>query len=124
MIRRPPRSTLFPYTTLFRSIASNSPYRPEKPTEVWAQATASAAVGAPDGRRIRMGCLFQYVSDRQHHSRGPNRRIEGQRPDVLRFGVVENLRLSVAGDAIDLAVGRRGRIHPIAPVHEIGRLAC
>src|SRR3712207_7835089 len=24
MIRRPPRSTLFPYTTLFRSIASNS----------------------------------------------------------------------------------------------------
>jgi len=25
MIRRPPRSTLFPYTTLFRSLASNSP---------------------------------------------------------------------------------------------------
>src|SRR3712207_9422655 len=24
MIRRPPRSTLFPYTTLFRSLASNS----------------------------------------------------------------------------------------------------
>src|SRR2546426_5835331 len=29
MIRRPPRSTLFPYTTLFRSIAaSGSPARP------------------------------------------------------------------------------------------------
>src|SRR3712207_7983273 len=26
MIRRPPRSTLFPYTTLFRSIAPGSPY--------------------------------------------------------------------------------------------------
>src|SRR5882724_13382638 len=25
MIRRPPRSTLFPYTTLFRSLASNKP---------------------------------------------------------------------------------------------------
>src|SRR5258708_10592797 len=25
MIRRPPRSTLFPYTTLFRSIAADSP---------------------------------------------------------------------------------------------------
>src|SRR3712207_8858261 len=25
MIRRPPRSTLFPYTTLFRSMSSNSP---------------------------------------------------------------------------------------------------
>src|SRR2546428_7974369 len=29
MIRRPPRSTLFPYTTLFRSIASE-PREPEK----------------------------------------------------------------------------------------------
>src|SRR5258708_10632394 len=26
MIRRPPRSTLFPYTTLFRSIGGGSPY--------------------------------------------------------------------------------------------------
>src|SRR3712207_7215002 len=30
MIRRPPRSTLFPYTTLFRSRASRDPPRPEK----------------------------------------------------------------------------------------------
>src|SRR3712207_7041005 len=27
MIRRPPRSTLFPYTTLFRSLAGGSPER-------------------------------------------------------------------------------------------------
>src|SRR3712207_9019396 len=27
MIRRPPRSTLFPYTTLFRSIAAPGPHR-------------------------------------------------------------------------------------------------
>src|SRR3712207_8627324 len=27
MIRRPPRSTLFPYTTLFRSAATNRPLR-------------------------------------------------------------------------------------------------
>src|SRR2546430_11680504 len=32
MIRRPPRSTLFPYTTLFRSVPKEKPYqvRPEK----------------------------------------------------------------------------------------------
>src|SRR2546430_3315670 len=30
MIRRPPRSTLFPYTTLFRSIA-REPHRPKVP---------------------------------------------------------------------------------------------
>src|SRR2546429_6841343 len=36
MIRRPPRSTLFPYTTLFRSapIVQNSPLLP--PVGVWA----------------------------------------------------------------------------------------
>src|ERR1041385_6748685 len=28
MIRRPPRSTLFPYTTLFRSVAANPAYKP------------------------------------------------------------------------------------------------
>src|SRR3712207_8590404 len=28
MIRRPPRSTLFPYTTLFRSVWLNNPLRP------------------------------------------------------------------------------------------------
>src|SRR2546422_11765611 len=33
MIRRPPRSTLFPYTTLFRSLAGSS--RRRKATERW-----------------------------------------------------------------------------------------
>src|SRR5256884_6425574 len=31
MIRRPPRSTLFPYTTLFRSIHCEAPDSPEAP---------------------------------------------------------------------------------------------
>src|SRR2546429_5210977 len=35
MIRRPPRSTLFPYTTLFRSSRNNSP-------ETWKSACAAA----------------------------------------------------------------------------------
>src|SRR3712207_6988345 len=30
MIRRPPRSTLFPYTTLFRSLTSNDTYDPDR----------------------------------------------------------------------------------------------
>src|SRR3712207_7870085 len=49
MIRRPPRSTLFPYTTLFRSGSV--------PTT-----TVPAASGAAPGR-----------SDRMCHSPGPNR---------------------------------------------------
>src|SRR5947207_7554171 len=38
MIRRPPRSTLFPYTTLFRSSAS------ETEGETWARSTISTLV--------------------------------------------------------------------------------
>src|SRR3712207_6962895 len=44
MIRRPPRSTLFPYTTLFRSCASR---------RVWAAPVASPGTASPasDARR-------------------------------------------------------------------------
>src|SRR5687768_18056662 len=34
MIRRPPRSTLFPYTTLFRSTAGAPPTKTKMPSEV------------------------------------------------------------------------------------------
>src|SRR3989442_11981890 len=34
MIRRPPRSTLFPYTTLFRSIPIAEPRRGPRPTRI------------------------------------------------------------------------------------------
>src|SRR2546422_7092296 len=36
MIRRPPRSTLFPYTTLFRSISDAKLLAPVEQQEVWA----------------------------------------------------------------------------------------
>src|SRR2546429_2456037 len=41
MIRRPPRSTLFPYTTLFRSPCSLSLARPRKPTPSGCPPTSS-----------------------------------------------------------------------------------
>src|SRR5256885_16226602 len=40
MIRRPPRSTLFPYTTLFRSIFGDNQF------DLYLGGTASAAAGA------------------------------------------------------------------------------
>src|SRR5256885_11017707 len=39
MIRRPPRSTLFPYTTLFRSVAAPAPW-----PLAWRAATAERAL--------------------------------------------------------------------------------
>src|SRR5256885_6189052 len=48
MIRRPPRSTLFPYTTLFRSLASPTCSRAAPASTRWtaACATSSSAPGA------------------------------------------------------------------------------
>src|SRR2546430_12814303 len=51
MIRRPPRSTLFPYTTLFRSHSSPGPLllgRQGSPSRL-AESTRSAAKGYPGG---------------------------------------------------------------------------
>src|SRR3712207_7205517 len=42
MIRRPPRSTLFPYTTLFRSRTPEMGYKPED-THIWTQGEPSEA---------------------------------------------------------------------------------
>src|SRR2546427_8416320 len=48
MIRRPPRSPLFPYTTLFRSVRTQSAPRPRRR---W-PATLPAATSAHDRRQL------------------------------------------------------------------------
>src|SRR5256885_3290068 len=59
MIRRPPRSTLFPYTTLFRSARRSSPCWLVEP-----QAQATPALRAePAGRR-----LLQKTSRSEEHT--------------------------------------------------------
>src|SRR5256885_6822879 len=49
MIRRPPRSTLFPYTTLFRS----DPRRPQAPSTCCPRCRAAARPGAATGEPQR-----------------------------------------------------------------------
>src|SRR3712207_6881138 len=46
MIRRPPRSTLFPYTTLFRSQLSNATGPPKAPLSLASGRLASSAAPA------------------------------------------------------------------------------
>src|SRR2546430_12138004 len=59
MIRRPPRSTLFPYTTLFRSAArrdaSMKPKEPAEPWILWAsrRKVSSASRSLPPAARDR-----------------------------------------------------------------------
>src|SRR5260221_4735983 len=63
MIRRPPRSTLFPYTTLFRSAA--------RPQEGWAARGAQVEAGAP-AFHFRLSNKLQrseeHTSELQSHS--------------------------------------------------------
>src|SRR5687768_18363787 len=53
MIRRPPRSTLFPYTTLFRSCFSRR--QPDQQR----QSRSSGGVSEPRERRHCAGCCFR-----------------------------------------------------------------
>src|SRR2546422_8263131 len=68
MIRRPPRSTLFPYTTLFRS---RSAYRLEElcleafgecPPPLPAPAAVGAGAGSSDRKSTRLNSSHGYIS--------------------------------------------------------------
>src|SRR3712207_8555369 len=73
MIRRPPRSTLFPYTTLFRSSASRSPMRSGRtspagsPRRRGGALAQRLATGVVDGRlmRVRSGRSEEHTSELQ-----------------------------------------------------------
>src|SRR5258705_9941814 len=53
MIRRPPRSTLFPYTTLFRSLSTGRPCREPTIFAQPCQRDARASEGCENGRLTR-----------------------------------------------------------------------
>src|SRR2546429_838048 len=56
MIRRPPRSTLFPYTTLFRSVPDPAGYR-------WISQTVPAPrPGRTDRKSTRLNSSHGYIS--------------------------------------------------------------
>src|SRR2546430_10977831 len=72
MIRRPPRSTLFPYTTLFRSapVAIDLPLRTERPTGRRGDAVATALRPAHNRvtRRGRYVMAPKRVRSEEHTS--------------------------------------------------------
>src|SRR5688572_30957615 len=65
MIRRPPRSTLFPYTTLFRSIASVPARRHGRRPDVHLRASGSEAAAVAGGGA---GVFVQRFRSEEHTS--------------------------------------------------------
>src|SRR2546430_4093206 len=63
MIRRPPRSTLFPYTTLFRSPRTTAP---EDPARLSAARTGRLELTFADGSRLSGWATIELP---EHHSR-------------------------------------------------------
>src|SRR2546422_2804805 len=73
MIRRPPRSTLFPYTTLFRSILDGTRHRSQRGLmqhEVHPSARAPAGVQVPDVSRPKPEIPPDRKSTRLNSSHG------------------------------------------------------
>src|SRR2546428_8339087 len=87
MIRRPPRSTLFPYTTLFRSLFSGGPF---------------ATGPALDAGRCRRGRACPLLRSEEHTSELQSRsdlvcrllleKKKKNNHNKVRFGTVRNRR--------------------------------
>src|SRR2546425_8690862 len=65
MIRRPPRSTLFPYTTLFRSRQANNGYRNERQVIVTSDDGQSSATSADGLIRLHFTRSEEHTSELQ-----------------------------------------------------------
>src|SRR3989442_8883013 len=66
MIRRPPRSTLFPYTTLFRSDLTAKYFRGVELLDVRARDTALGVVRVKDRRSVRSEEHTSELQSRPH----------------------------------------------------------
>src|SRR5256886_14838085 len=107
MIRRPPRSTLFPYTTLFRSVAQQRQRRLEDRADRLSLALALLAAGERQQVLDDRGCPLGLLTDdlqRLGELRGdvPELGEEGREPHHRSQGVVQ-----VVGDARDQLTDRR-----------------
>src|SRR2546425_13148974 len=111
MIRRPPRSTLFPYTTLFRSLAAVAPV---EGAVLLGEALDRLAPVQLDGDDLGAEALavLNVVVDVC-----PARAIDVARRDVARVGLVVRI-----GERGDLAVAQ-ARHHDVRDEYPVYRLA-
>src|SRR5438034_11357736 len=92
MLRRPPRSTLFPYTTLFRSVADG---------EIVDQVAASVV------ERVQRNVVQLFVGH-EHQAVAAQLRTNGSDQGVVELGEVAASRLE-SGRSEERRVGKEGR---------------
>src|SRR2546422_5158304 len=100
MIRRPPRSTLFPYTTLFRSIVAGEWWRTVTALTLHADvphllgnAVASVVlVGAVDRKSTRLNSSHGYISYAVFCLKKKKQQKQTDRPDMTIHAVHEPCR--------------------------------
>src|SRR3712207_7592677 len=68
MIRRPPRSTLFPYTTLFRSLSYADPYVPTLSRQAWPGSYDMKAVGITPELLESVDCVVVLTDRSEEHT--------------------------------------------------------
>src|SRR5438477_5978690 len=92
MIRRPPRSTLFPYTTLFRSPEGHLRHRAARPVR-GAAGDPSPARGAAAAARLRGGLRSrrseEHTSELQSHVNLVCRLLLEKKKTTLRLDRVD-----------------------------------
>src|SRR2546426_11040426 len=71
MIRRPPRSTLFPYTTLFRSHRRRVRYKETIYAALGGESAIALQVAGVVRQILRGAELERVHEDAQHHAIGP-----------------------------------------------------
>src|SRR3712207_7823481 len=120
MIRRPPRSTLFPYTTLFRSRGrlwcsdgSCVRLRPERPNQVWAYDFVQDRTR--DGKVLRMLVVVdeftrECLAIRVGRRLGADEVLEVLAALLVRHGPPEHVR-SDNGPEFAAAAVQIGRAH-------------
>src|SRR5688572_31058028 len=92
MIRRPPRSTLFPYTTLFRSDLLVARYRGDASEAARRYFTAIWTVLRPDRKSTRLNSSHSQTSyavfclKKKKRNRTPEHRQEQHRGAVSAYG--------------------------------------
>src|SRR2546425_5591992 len=110
MIRRPPRSTLFPYTTLFRSEAAKLSYATAKAAVATAQANLQTAKDAMEDTQVRApitGTVLELDAVVGTVISSPTNDVGGGTV-ILKMANLDTVRVSALVDETDVGKVRAG----------------